>query len=169
MAADPRYFSTYYAIDGINYRPGNLSSALDTLDAAYIPLVIQEAAGVPLDPSFEEQKRIMLRCNGVFYACRKGAEARRFNRLLMDSLARRCFTIELRSLRYIFYSVYPLGSTVYVWVDRFISFSIILEFSFFYYLSMNILMGMEFHNTEREELAIRNANCVLIRLTILIF
>jgi len=30
-------------------------------------------------------------------------------------------------------------------------------------------MGMEFHNTEREELAIRNANCVLIRLTILIF
>ncbi|MEH2588059.1 hypothetical protein V1273_001898 [Bradyrhizobium sp. AZCC 1721] len=85
MAADPRYFSTYYAIDGINYRPGDLSSALDTLDAAYIPLVIQEAAGVPLDPSFEEQKKIMLRCNGVFYACRKGAEARRFNRLLIDA------------------------------------------------------------------------------------
>jgi phosphoglycerol transferase MdoB-like AlkP superfamily enzyme len=85
MAADPRYFSTYYAIDGINYRPGDLSSALDTLDAAYIPIVIQEAAGVPLDPSFEEQKKIMLRCNGVFYACRKGAEARRFNRLLIDA------------------------------------------------------------------------------------
>lgn len=68
-----------------------------------------------------------------------------------------------------FYSVYPLGSTVYVWVDRFVSFSIILEFSFFYYLSMNILMGMEFHNTEREQVAIRNANCVLIRLTIRIF
>lgn len=33
---------------------------------------------------------------------------------------------------------------------------------------MNILMGLEFHNTEREELAIQNANCVLIlmRLTI---
>jgi phosphoglycerol transferase MdoB-like AlkP superfamily enzyme len=85
MASDPRYFSTYYAIDGINYRPGNLSSALETLDAAYIPLVIQEAAGVPLDPSFAEQKSIMLRCKGVFYACRKGAEARRFNRLLIDS------------------------------------------------------------------------------------
>ena len=85
MASDPRYFSTYYAIDGINYRPGNLSSALETLDAAYIPLVIQEAAGVPLDPSFEEQKKIMLRCKGVFYACRKGAEARRFNRLLIDA------------------------------------------------------------------------------------
>jgi hypothetical protein len=47
--------------------------------------VIQEAAGIPLDPSFEEQKKIMLRCNGVFYACNDGAEARRFNRLLIDA------------------------------------------------------------------------------------
>jgi hypothetical protein len=27
----------------------------------------------------------MLRCRGVFYACRGGAEARRFNRLLLDA------------------------------------------------------------------------------------
>ena len=57
MAHDPRYFATYYAIDGINYRPKNLASALPTLDAAYLPIVVQEAAGVPLDPSFAEQKR----------------------------------------------------------------------------------------------------------------
>jgi phosphoglycerol transferase MdoB-like AlkP superfamily enzyme len=85
MTADPRYFSTYYALDGINFRPADLSSALETLDAAYIPIVIQEAAGIPLDPSFEEQKKIMLRCKGLFYACRDGAEARRFNRLLIDA------------------------------------------------------------------------------------
>jgi phosphoglycerol transferase MdoB-like AlkP superfamily enzyme len=85
MATDPRYYATYYAIDGINYSPANLSSALETLDAAYIPLVLQEAAGLPLDPSFAEQKSIMLRCKGTFYACRKGAEARRFNRLLIDA------------------------------------------------------------------------------------
>ena len=85
MAADPRYFSTYYALDGINFRPPDLSSALETLDAAYIPLVIQDAAGIPLDPSFKEQKSIMLRCKGVFYDCKKGAEARRFNRLLIDA------------------------------------------------------------------------------------
>jgi phosphoglycerol transferase MdoB-like AlkP superfamily enzyme len=85
MATDPRYYSTYYAIDGINYQPRNLSSALETLDAAYIPLVLQEAAGLPLDPSFAEQKSIMLRCKGTFYACKKGAEARRFNRLLIDA------------------------------------------------------------------------------------
>ena len=85
MAADPRYYATYYAIDGINYSASNLSSALETLDAAYIPLVLQEAAGLPLDPSFAEQKSIMLRCKGTFYACKKGTEARRFNRLLIDA------------------------------------------------------------------------------------
>ena len=85
MASDPRYYSTYYAIDGINYSPANLSSALETLDAAYIPLVLQEAAGLPLDPTFAEQKNIMLRCKGAFYGCKKGAEARRFNRMLIDA------------------------------------------------------------------------------------
>ena len=85
MTSDPRYFSTYYAIDTVNFAPANLSSALDTLDAAYLPIVIQDAAGVPLDPSFAEQKKIMLRCSGAFYSCNKGAEARRFNRLLIDA------------------------------------------------------------------------------------
>lgn len=85
MTQDTRYYSTYYAIDGINYSPANLSSALETLDAAYVPLVLQEAAGLPLDPTFAEQKSIMLRCKGAFYACKKGAEARRFNRLLIDA------------------------------------------------------------------------------------
>jgi hypothetical protein len=58
---------------------------METIDAAYLPLVIQEAAGIPLDPSFAEQKQIMLRCHGLFYSCGNGAEARRFNRLLIDA------------------------------------------------------------------------------------
>ena len=44
-----------------------------------------ELSCVPLDPSFAEQKKIMLRCKGLFYACRGGAEARRFNRMLIDA------------------------------------------------------------------------------------
>src|SRR5882724_10992987 len=84
-AADPRFFSTYYAIDALNFRPADLSSAVNSLDAAYLPLVILEAAGVPLDASFAEQKRIFQRCNGLFYLCASGAEARRFNRLLIDA------------------------------------------------------------------------------------
>jgi len=84
-ALDPRYFTTYYAIDAVNFTPVDLSSALDTLDAPYLPLVLQEAAGVPLDPSFSEQKKILKRCHGLFYRCAGGAEARRFNRLLIDA------------------------------------------------------------------------------------
>jgi hypothetical protein len=85
MAYDPRYYATYYAIDAINFEPVKSPVVMDTIDAAYLPLVIQEAAGIPLDPSFEEQKQIMLRCNGLFYACDDGAAARRFNRLLIDA------------------------------------------------------------------------------------
>jgi hypothetical protein len=85
LARDPRYFTTYYAIEGLNFRPLDLSSALDTLDAPYLPLVVLEGAGVPLDPTFVEQKRILSRCRGLFYLCGGGAEARRFNRLLIDA------------------------------------------------------------------------------------
>jgi phosphoglycerol transferase MdoB-like AlkP superfamily enzyme len=82
---DPRYFTTYYAVDGVNYRPRDTSSALDRLEAVYLPLLLQEAAGLPLDPTFTEQKKIMIRCNGAFFSCADGAEARRFNRLLIDA------------------------------------------------------------------------------------
>jgi hypothetical protein len=82
---DPRYYATYYAIDAINFEPVKSPVVMDTIDGAYLPLVIQEAAGIPLDPSFAEQKEIMLRCQGLFYACKDGAEARRFNRMLIDA------------------------------------------------------------------------------------
>jgi len=85
MAYDPRYFTTYYAIDAINFTPADLSSALDTIEGPYLPLVVQEAAGLPLDSSFLEQKKILTRCKGLFYACAGGAEARHFNRMLIDA------------------------------------------------------------------------------------
>ena len=77
QAYDPRYFTTYYAIDAVNFKPADVSSALDTLEAPYLPLVVQEAAGLPLDPSFAEQKKILKRCHGLFFraptAPRRGA------------------------------------------------------------------------------------------------
>lgn len=85
MERDPRFFTAYYAIDSINFTPVDLSSARDALDAPYLPLMVQEAAGLPLDSTFAEQKRILERCDGLFYRCKDGAEARRFNRLLIDS------------------------------------------------------------------------------------
>jgi hypothetical protein len=84
-AHDTRFLTTYYAIDAVNYQPADLSSALDQLDAPYLPLVVLEAAGLPLDATFAEQKRIFQRCRGLFYRCAGGAEARRFNRLLIDA------------------------------------------------------------------------------------
>jgi len=82
---DPRYFTTYYAIDSVNFKPVRMSSSLPTVDAPYLPIIVQDAAGIPLDPTFVEQKKIMLRCNGLFYACRDGAEARRLNRMLIEA------------------------------------------------------------------------------------
>jgi Sulfatase len=82
---DPRYFTTYYAIDAVNFEPADLSSALNELEAPYLPLIVQEAAGVPLGPTFSEQKKILKRCHGLFYRCAGGAEARRFNRLLIEA------------------------------------------------------------------------------------
>jgi hypothetical protein len=84
-AGDPDYFTTYYSIDTINFAPRDLASARDRLDAPFLPLAILDAAGLPLDPAFAEQKRILERCHGLFYRCRNGAEARRFNRLLIDA------------------------------------------------------------------------------------
>ncbi len=85
MLHDPLYFTTYYAVDTVNFDPVNMSSALEKLEGPYLPLLMQEAAGVPLDPSFVEQKKILQRCKGEFFDCRGGQEARRFNRLLMDA------------------------------------------------------------------------------------
>ena len=84
-AYDPRLYATYYAIDAVNFEPVKSEAVMDTVDGPYLPLIIQEAAGIPLDPSFAEQKEIMLRCKGIFYGCKDGAEARRLNRLLIDA------------------------------------------------------------------------------------
>ena len=85
MSDDARYFTTYYAIDTVNFRPADVSSARTPIEAAYLPLLLQEAAGLPLDPTFVEQKKIFQRCRGLFYRCKEGAESRRFNRLLIDA------------------------------------------------------------------------------------
>lgn len=85
LAFDPPYFTTYYALDAVNFKPADIASALDTLEAPFLPLVIQEAAGLPLDPTFAEQKRVLTRCQGKFFRCAAGAEARRFNRLLIEA------------------------------------------------------------------------------------
>ncbi|MGH6768098.1 MAG: sulfatase-like hydrolase/transferase [Xanthobacteraceae bacterium] len=85
MVNHPKYFTTYYAIDTVNYKPATMASAIDNVEAPYLPLILLEAAGLPLDSTFAEQKKIFGRCRGLFYTCAGGAEARRFNRMLIDA------------------------------------------------------------------------------------
>ena len=84
QASDPRYLTTYYAIDAVNFVPATVSSALDRLDAPYLPIVLLEAAGVPLDPSFSEQRAMLHKCGGLFYSCEEGMAVKNLNRHLMD-------------------------------------------------------------------------------------
>jgi hypothetical protein len=84
-ASDLRYLTTYYAIDAVNFVPADMALALDWLDAPYLPLIALEAAGVPLDASFAVQRSILQRCDGIFYKCEAGGQAKRLNRILIDA------------------------------------------------------------------------------------
>ena len=83
---DPRYYATYYAIDAINFEPVKSPAVMDTIDAAYLPLVIQEAAGIPLDPVVRgaEEHHAPLQGRVLRLQGRRGS-AQRFNRLLIDA------------------------------------------------------------------------------------
>jgi hypothetical protein len=59
LSRDPRYFTTYYALEGLNFQPFDLSSALDT-PMRPTCLVVLEGAGVPPDATFVEQKRFSI-------------------------------------------------------------------------------------------------------------
>ena len=71
MSYDPRYFTTYYAIDAVNFTAEGCVVGAGPAGGALLPLVVQEAAGLPLDPSFTEQKKILQRCHGLFFAMRR--------------------------------------------------------------------------------------------------
>jgi phosphoglycerol transferase MdoB-like AlkP superfamily enzyme len=77
-------FVTYYAVDGINYQPPALP-AVETLDVPYLPLVILNAARLPLSDSFRERQRILTACNGRYFTCEPRDTILAFHRRLIDS------------------------------------------------------------------------------------
>ena len=79
--ADTRLFD----FDAVNFAPVNVSSARETIDAPYLPVVLLDAAGIPLDWDFANQKAMLQRCSGVFYNCEAGIPAKQLNRLLIDA------------------------------------------------------------------------------------
>jgi phosphoglycerol transferase MdoB-like AlkP superfamily enzyme len=77
-------FVTYYAIDGINYQPPALP-AVETLDVPYMPLVILNAARLPLSDAFRERQRMLAACHGRYFTCEPRDTVLAFHRRLIDS------------------------------------------------------------------------------------
>ncbi len=77
-------FITYYAVNGINYDPPPLPE-VETLDVPYLPLIILNAARLPLSDSFQERQRILKLCNGRYYTCEPRHTIMAFHRRLIDS------------------------------------------------------------------------------------
>jgi hypothetical protein len=58
---------------------------VETLDVPYLPLVILNAARLPLSDSFQERQRILKMCNGRYYTCEPRNTIMAFHRRLIDS------------------------------------------------------------------------------------
>ncbi len=72
---------TYYAVDGVRYRPPPLPD-LETLDIPYLGTIMLDAARLPLSDVYRERKRLMAACKGRHHDC---PEILEFNRRLIDA------------------------------------------------------------------------------------
>ena len=84
MAPDSPGYTTYYAIDGVNYAPPPMP-AVEILEVPYIGAVLLEAARVPLSDAYNERLRLLALCDGRYYTCAQKDEILGFHRRLMDS------------------------------------------------------------------------------------
>jgi hypothetical protein len=77
-------FITYYAVDSVNYQVPPLPE-VETLDVPYMPVVILNAARLPLSDSFRERQRVLTACEGRYFTCRPRDTILTFHRRLIDS------------------------------------------------------------------------------------
>jgi phosphoglycerol transferase MdoB-like AlkP superfamily enzyme len=77
-------FSTYYAMEGINYDPPAMPN-VETLEVPYLGAIILAAARVPMSEAYAERLRLMRVCDGRSYTCPLKNEILGFHRRLMDS------------------------------------------------------------------------------------
>ena len=78
-------FSTYYAIAAQGFVPSLPAPGQVALEAAHLPTVIVEAAGLPLDPVFSKRVRLMQHCRGLYASCADRAAVLTFQRWLTDA------------------------------------------------------------------------------------
>jgi hypothetical protein len=76
---DPQYFTTYLAVDAINFVPSMPMPKPDIIAAGFLGLLTLQMAGLPLNPVAHYQSTIFDRCDGLLVECENGDASRRFN------------------------------------------------------------------------------------------
>lgn len=84
LEADSVGFLTFFAVEGINYKPPDLQP-LDVIDVPYLGTILLQAARLPLSDAYQERLRLMSLCDGRYYSCSRRGEILRFHRRLIDS------------------------------------------------------------------------------------
>jgi len=84
LPLDSLGFTTYYAVDGVNYRPPP-QPEIETLDVPYLSVVILNAALLPLSDAFRERERLLAACKGRYFTCAPRDAILAFHRRLIDS------------------------------------------------------------------------------------
>jgi len=81
---DQQLFATYFALEMIN---GDLANRPDwgagPLDVAYLPTLVLDAAGLPLDQIHRVRKQLMESCSGLYFRC-SDERIGRLHRTLLD-------------------------------------------------------------------------------------
>jgi hypothetical protein len=79
-------YRTYFAVDGVNFRPAQMDQLPDLLEIAYLGTAVLMAAGLPLDSVHAVRRELMTRHSGrLFFAHGDGRIALQLNDRLLDA------------------------------------------------------------------------------------
>lgn len=86
LSFDPKSpaFTTYYAVQGVNYRVKPLPPH-EIVDVPYLGAILLDVAGLPLSAPNRERMRLMTVCDGEYYSCARRTDILSFHRRLIES------------------------------------------------------------------------------------
>ena len=82
---ESKAFQTYYSLSAQGFTPSWSAAALPIVEAANLPTVIAEAAGLPLDEVFKRRAELLRACNGLYATCPNRAIVLNFQRWLAST------------------------------------------------------------------------------------
>ena len=84
LAPDSKGYLTYFAVQGVNFRPQPLP-AIDPADVSYLGALMLYSAGLPTPDSYLERLRLLRVCNGHYYDCADRSQILDFHRRMIDA------------------------------------------------------------------------------------